>query len=320
MNPQSQLYTRAQIAALTGVDPSSLNYWSREGLLIPSEGGAGKGSHRRFDWVQVNIAAVLGELRGFRLNISSLRSLADLLQSAARLGADRELHPGNYPYAARLASALASYREGLPFMLPLHHPLEERPANLRGRDIADWISAKRPAASEQEITSEILNHCDEDPKEAIAAVAGRLGPGKEYLAEMHGHLVYDVLVPGYAGSYSWLLALNPDDSWRVAFGEDGSFFGNIYGEKAEDFGAAIFVPVSGVIRRMWDLKSPEVFRRERDAARIKARLAAAGIAAEVSLGETEDDDFHISAPEADMAAIAAVLGDAFVPSPSENAS
>ncbi len=311
MNPQSQLYTRAQIATLTGIDTSTLNYWNREDLLIPAEGGTGKGSHRRFDWVQVNIAAILGELRAFRLNISSLRSLAALLQSAAQLGAKRELHPSNYVTAARLATQLSLFRAGTPVPIKLRGPYDKPPAGLRGNAYGDWLAASRPAESEDEVVNKVLCNCEHDSHEAILAIAERLGPGKEDLANLYGDLVYDILAPGYAGSYSWLLALNPDESWRVAFGQDGSFFGGINDQNPEDFGTAIFIPVSGAFQRVWGLKSPAYYRRQREAGRIQLCLARAGIEAEVRLGETEDDDFDIHAPGVDPAAIAAALGTGF---------
>jgi DNA-binding transcriptional MerR regulator len=82
MRPDKLRFTRQQIAELTGVDDSTLNYWMREGLLRPEEGGGGRGQHRRFTYLEVNLAAVLGELRKFGTNIDSLRDMARYLHDS----------------------------------------------------------------------------------------------------------------------------------------------------------------------------------------------------------------------------------------------
>jgi hypothetical protein len=87
------LFTRKQLGDLARLDDTTLNYWSREGILRPDEGGEGRGSHRRFSYHQVNLAALLGELRQFGIGTPALKRLADRFHAAmdymAGLGLDR---------------------------------------------------------------------------------------------------------------------------------------------------------------------------------------------------------------------------------------
>ncbi len=92
MDPRAQLYSRQQIVTLTGVDDSTINYWTREDVLRATSGGGGKGQHRRFPFAEVNMAALLGELKKFGGTISELRKLAsrfhDAIDYMASIGVD----------------------------------------------------------------------------------------------------------------------------------------------------------------------------------------------------------------------------------------
>ncbi|WP_338242226.1 MerR family transcriptional regulator [Aurantiacibacter hainanensis] len=272
MDPTSSLYSRQQIGQLVGLDDTTLNYWSRERLLIPTEGGEGRGSHRRFDFIQVNIAAILAQLRPFGLNIAVLRPLADLLQRAADLGKGGELHPGDYFLAARLATKLHQFRSGSTVMVRQRKHAEERPSGLSRQAYIDWLMAERPATTEAEITDELLqNNTDYSTAEAIIAVADAMGPNRETEARLYGDLVFGVLAPGYSDEYSWLLGFRSDQSWRIEFGhQGGKFFDGLGSTSPEEFGAGIFLPVSAIIRQVWDLKTWAEIHRDREAERRTA--------------------------------------------------
>lgn len=308
MEPQSQLYTRAQIAALTSIDASSLNYWSREGLLVPSEGGGGQGSHRRFDFVQVNIAAIFGELKRFGVNIGALRPLADLLQSAAVMGSGNELHPSNYLTAARLGTMLDRFHRGEQIMVPVHVG-QNPPENLSGHALSNWYSVKKLATTERDIVNKCCwTSTEYNTADDILVVANRIGAGRETVARIYGDLVFGVLTPGYSGAYSWVLALDNDNTWRVAFGDEGKFFDSVHSEGPESFGSGLFIPVSGVFRRIWKLKPDELIRAEQQAQGIAKKLAAAGIVASVTpRGTTRDDGYDIDAPGVDIDEIEAAM-------------
>jgi DNA-binding transcriptional MerR regulator len=300
MHPATALFSRQQLGSLAGLDDTTLNYWSREGLLIPSAGGLGRGSHRKFDFVQVNIAAVLGQLRRFGLSIALMRSLAELLQSAARLGASRELHPGNYSTAARLADKLSQFRSGVPVLVRAHDHAEEPPLDLKGRALSDWWTERRPATTDADVIKDILGSRDDyDPLDAIIAMAEKIGPGRSTEARIYADLVFDVLAPGYSDAYSWLLGVDTDASWRIEFGSEGKFFEAINGPSPEDFGPGIFLPVSGIIRKVWVLKTPLEHRRGREAEHLKKQLADLGIEATITINENPEEGFNIDAPDAE---------------------
>jgi DNA-binding transcriptional MerR regulator len=83
MNPAAILYTKQQIGELTHIPADVLNYWMREGVLRPASGGEGKGSHRRFPYWEVNLAAILREVQQFGAGLASLKALAGLFHRAA---------------------------------------------------------------------------------------------------------------------------------------------------------------------------------------------------------------------------------------------
>lgn len=309
MDPTRFLYTRREVGNLVGLDDVTLNYWSREELLIPIEGGGGRGSHRRFDFIQVNIAAILGQLRRFGLNISIMRSLSGLLQDAAKLGSGCELHPGNLSYAANLATKLNEFRNGRPVMVPEHGHNEERPSNLHGKAHSDWLLAEKPAETEQEIIDRVLGRIiDYDSIQKVVAIAKTMGPGRETEAQIYADLVYDLVAPGYSDAYSWLLGFGPDETWRIEFGFEGAnFFGGSNSQSSEEFGAGIFLPVSGIIRKVWRLKTSQEYMRERRAERLQMKLADVGITAKVIPNDGEDDSFKIDAPDVEWKRVEAVL-------------
>jgi DNA-binding transcriptional MerR regulator len=76
------LYSRQQVALLTGIDDSTLNYWMREGVLRAAEGGTGKGQHRRFPYHQINLALLLDQLRGFGVALPAIKRLAARFHNA----------------------------------------------------------------------------------------------------------------------------------------------------------------------------------------------------------------------------------------------
>lgn len=307
MDPTQTLFTRQQIKDLTGLDDTTLNYWSREKILRAVEGREGKGNHRRFDFVQVSIAALLKHLRRFGLNAAALRSFTDLIQEGADLCRDSGLHPGNYWDAASVATVLHRFRNGEAHMI---HPnrFSDRPAGMSRTQAWEWVDIRRPAESEEELLRHIIGNSDYDSPEKILAVAERIGPGKELQARMYAEMVYDLLAPGYSDARSWLLGFDDEGKWKIEFGaEGGKFFDHITGASAEDFGSAIFLPMSGILRQVWGLKTIEEMRRERQAERLRERLAERGIRASVIVNEREEDGFSVEAPGVDWEDLEVVL-------------
>ena len=275
---------------------------------MPTEGGQGRGSHRRFDFIQVNIAAILGQMRRFKLSLKVLRSFAELLQKAAVLGAGRDLHPGNYVSAANLADRLSEFRRGLPVEVHAHSVSEPRPENLKRTEYLEWERARRAAAAEEEIVEELIGFkSDYDTVKEILAFAEAIGPGRVLEAQLYAELVCDILAPGYSGGYSWLLGFGSDDSWKVEFGSEANFFGSADLGAVEAFGPGIFLPVSGIIRQLWGLKSPGDYMRDRRADRIQEHLGEAGIQATVTLSDSPEESYTVDAPGVEWALVEAKL-------------
>jgi len=82
IQPTKGLFTRSQIAELTGASESSLNFWMREGVLRSSEGDGGKGNHRKFRFYEVHIAALFVRLHRFGCNIEAFRQLSTIFHEA----------------------------------------------------------------------------------------------------------------------------------------------------------------------------------------------------------------------------------------------
>lgn len=271
MNPLADLFIRSEITALTGVDDSTLNYWMREGVLAWSSGGTTRGSRRRFDFRQVNIAAALGAMGGLRPSIGPLRSLGALLQSAVRLGDAGTLHPSNYLEAARLATALADFHAGIDVPVRLNRIGSRPPEGMTGARLSEWYEARRPAVSSEEVRAHILTvEPDHDSRERIVEVAQRIQPHSEDLARIYATLTYDVLAPGYACRHNWLLTLGTDASWQVTIIQDGETFS---ADRADAAAPAIFLPVQAIIQRVWGIKSTEERLAERGAAALTAEAA-----------------------------------------------
>lgn len=77
------LFTRQQIRHRTGIREDLLNYFVREGLLEASEGGGGKGQHRRFKAIEVTLAAIMNQLKSNAgANIGILREVVSSLRDS----------------------------------------------------------------------------------------------------------------------------------------------------------------------------------------------------------------------------------------------
>ena len=76
MIDSDDLYTRAAITEMIGIEPTNFDYWLKLGLLHPSTGGGGRGQHRKFDKYQVSIAAFLQALHDLGLRGKNFQAFA----------------------------------------------------------------------------------------------------------------------------------------------------------------------------------------------------------------------------------------------------
>jgi DNA-binding transcriptional MerR regulator len=138
MNPAKMLFVRQQIADLTGVDNSTLNYWTRENILRPAEGGGGKGQHRRFPYWEVNLAAILNEVRQFGANIAALRALADVMHNSLDWANAEGLSREDLRLVMLIQDNRQTFdRQGQLAFRAVHDPNIDWPANANGRIVFD---------------------------------------------------------------------------------------------------------------------------------------------------------------------------------------
>jgi DNA-binding transcriptional MerR regulator len=106
-------FSRRQIAELTGIDGSTLNYWMREDILRAESGGHGRGSHRRFAYPEVTLAAILNELRAFGIGTPSLAKIAERFHAAIDWMGERGISLASLARVEQLKCARADIlREG----------------------------------------------------------------------------------------------------------------------------------------------------------------------------------------------------------------
>lgn len=82
MIDSDDLYTRAAITEMIGIEPTNFDYWLKLDLLHPSTGGGGRGQHRKFDKYQVSIAAFLQALHDLGLRGKNFQAFAAPFSSA----------------------------------------------------------------------------------------------------------------------------------------------------------------------------------------------------------------------------------------------
>ncbi|MBB3956298.1 MerR family transcriptional regulator [Novosphingobium sediminicola] len=87
----TNLFSRQQIAEITGLDDSTLNYWMREGVLRAAEGGTGRGSHRKFTYCEATLAGILNELHHFGIGVKAMAQLASRFHDAVDWMAERAI-------------------------------------------------------------------------------------------------------------------------------------------------------------------------------------------------------------------------------------
>jgi DNA-binding transcriptional MerR regulator len=71
-------YTLSQLSERTGVKPRTLQFWASNGVIEAEKSTSRKGTgvHRRWPSLEVEIAAVLGELERYGVTVGTLHALA----------------------------------------------------------------------------------------------------------------------------------------------------------------------------------------------------------------------------------------------------
>lgn len=233
-----QLFSRQELALLTGIDDEVLAFWIKNGLLVPSAGGGGKGSHRKFTGHQINIAGVLSELRNFGINLAGLRAFVTPLQSANALVESAECN-----YAA------------IPDALDLRRRIDDL-RNYRPVRILDEDGEEQLAKS----VEDIVHHFDSDPRgnfdtlDNIASFVDRITaqdiPNIELIMGLidHGYArVSEGKVYHYGADKFWLALRRSEDQWSV-FGASDSLPSRF---EAHNFRSGVYLSISNIIQSIW---------------------------------------------------------------------
>lgn len=88
-------FTRSRVARFTGLSDDVLAHWTKEGLLLPSNDASGAGQHKEFDYIEVQKAALLGNLRNFGCNLDALRWLSSIIDRGRAIAAATEFWPAH---------------------------------------------------------------------------------------------------------------------------------------------------------------------------------------------------------------------------------
>lgn len=192
--------------------------------------------------MQVSIAAVLGELHRFGLNIKALRAVADILQGGVEVGETMSERPFVIWLAARLAFAIANFDAGKEVLV-------------WAKDADDIVS--RPATSHLEIAIGEVNG-DETSPEHLLAMAYAIGADRALGVILYSDLVEAMDTAGNTQRCSWLI-WQDDAGWNVDRALDDTGFNS-----AVEPASGIYVAVSGIMFRMWsiDLDARRQYREE----------------------------------------------------------
>lgn len=239
-------YTRQQISALTGVGDGALSFWIKKGLLVPTSGGEGKGSHRKFAAMQVCVAALLGELQSYGVNIARLQSFAAIAQDGIRLSARAPIHPSNWDDAASLRDDLHAYRQG---------------ASVEVRLSANRYQ-HRPANNEAEIVEHHGSMIDHDTPEALLAFANTLPLGS-YESLLLAYMIWCEMAEDTGADWSMTLWQDAAGRWRFSTSPEPGDAPDV----PAGLRSAIVLGVGQIIRDVWGI---DLAARER-----RAQLARA---------------------------------------------
>jgi hypothetical protein len=153
-------YTLSQLSEQTGVKPRTLQFWTANGVLEAEKSTSRKGTgvHRRWPWLEVEIAAVFGALERYGLTIGTLYNIAAKIRGykafAETLGLETPEQVKRYlneeMFLAFRGREFAESDEALASELHLEKVPAGTEPRLHGDDLrnlrawGEWCSAKEP--------------------------------------------------------------------------------------------------------------------------------------------------------------------------------
>lgn len=259
-------YARSEVATIAGVSEEVIAFWGKEGLLAHCEGGEGRGSHKKYDFPQVNIAIVLGALRRkFNVKTKILKDMADFLQEGTKYIQQAGIYPYNVITAARLSTNLAKFRRG--------EVVEVRNEEADDMSTRDYVNAPReklyrPAADEMEVLASLTSHADFDSAQDILKASRKIPENKTLMVDRAADLFDIFLKPSGKSDTYWVVAPQDDGLKIVEFSDE-------YSTDLDFEDAAMFIPVKRIMARGWGerFRAAEAAGEERSQKMYEAREA-----------------------------------------------
>lgn len=247
-------FARGDFANLAGIGDGVAAFWIKRGLLLSKDGGSGRGSHRRFDRMQVSIAALLGELQKFGINIGALTKFAELLQKSNALGTSISNDYEDIWIVTELVSSIHNFNNGSPRIIYPADCQEGRPAETLEEleQAAAWSLDYRKGY--------YLSIAENLPFSEIKFARLYIAIGEEMDKPHHG-------------DGAIMLLWQVDDEWQFELGTHDSGF-----SRNDEVSSAIYLNISSVIHRTWsiDRTALEEAYEKRRAARLSSRESSHG--------------------------------------------
>ncbi len=259
--PPKGLFSRKQVSKHTGISDDVLGYWLKEDLLVAEVQEDRK--HRRFSYVQVNIAAILGQLRTHGANIGQLRSVATKLQSYRdawrRCGAEiysslvtEEAFRDHYMDICALDNARVRLSQGEKLDLIKHLTSEQR------QNFSAYLDS-RPQTDDFEIYLknyfEFWSHGVRPKDEKLyRSCLAKMEEGDGAKLEMHNTLALDNFViqaPTVERRYHWYWSIVSTDQDEVIIFDEGENIGGNSSSPIFDHTSFIGIDLGRLISEIW---------------------------------------------------------------------
>lgn len=190
--PSQEPITRKGITSLADIPNDVVTFWIRRGVVKPIEGPAGTGRHLRFAWHEVNIAAVMGQLRLLGAPIDSLVSLAATYRAAIEWGLGYGLSRGEVLALRTVFHAQDMYERGA---------LDaDKLASYLAVDAKETVRPDRITERVLDLSGQVNRTDFEQHWETFASIYEQPTPGRYYAS------------PHESGTFFW----PSKDGWKVS--------------------------------------------------------------------------------------------------------
>lgn len=228
--PIRDTFSRQQVRDRTGVSDDVLAFWIKQGILQPLP--AAPRAHRRFQFEQLHVAAVMNSMRALGANIGVLRVFSDALQEGLKLIRESEFDSDALGAAARLVNSLDRFSKGTEIKIydAARDPENDELAKSEADVIRGWINSDSQDGASIELAEFVRS---------LSPQQGRAISWARILID-HAHLTH-------TGAYGsrWIAWL--DENGAAQFEDTNAWVL----ESGEGPDAAFYIPVSKLIARIW---------------------------------------------------------------------